>query len=416
MKARSSREQLHLQRSGLGTAQRHLPTGVGFLYPEESVFEAMLDGWATQMTSRSLSLGTIEDRVRRVRRLAAYTNDYPWNWYPADLEDWSSSLRSQQKPVVHSTLRGYQHDIAMFMDYLTDDRYGWGDECEQQFGTFPIQIYNELNMVSHGDGYEGRPEVRPLSRRELQDFFDFCDDRVATIKELGRKGWLAAFRDATIFKVIYAWGLRRTEAAMLDLLDFGPNAVAPEFGEYGSLVVRHGKSMAGSPPKRRSVSTVWKWAAEAVQEYVDEICPVYGYAEAAPRHREQNALERAMWPTERDGRVSPDHLTMRFASYREELGLPEELTLHCLRHSYITHLIEDGWEHYFVQDQVGHNWGSTTSLYTGVSSDFKNHLLRKSLDRISCHPESDAANGLNGDATSAARSTNSTGDGLKESR
>ena len=31
------------------------------------------------------------------------------------------------------------------------------------------------------------------------------------------KGWLSAFRDATLFKVAYAWGLRRREAAMLDV-------------------------------------------------------------------------------------------------------------------------------------------------------------------------------------------------------
>ena len=36
-----------------------------------------------------------------------------------------------------------------------------------------------------------------------------------------RKGWLAAFRDAAVFKVIYGWGLRRREAAMLDVADFG---------------------------------------------------------------------------------------------------------------------------------------------------------------------------------------------------
>jgi integrase/recombinase XerC len=44
---------------------------------------------------------------------------------------------------------------------------------------------------------------------------------------------LSAFRDATLFKVTYAWGLRRREVAMLDLADFSRNATAPEFGRYG---------------------------------------------------------------------------------------------------------------------------------------------------------------------------------------
>jgi len=50
-------------------------------------------------------------------------------------------------------------------------------------------------------------------------------------------------------------------------------------------------------------------------------------------------------------------------------------------HSYITHLIEDGWDAKFVQDQAGHDYASTTSLYTGVSSDFRTRTLRRVLDR-----------------------------------
>ena len=65
----------------------------------------------------------------------------------------------------------------------------------------------------------------------------------------GRKGWLPAFRDATVLKVAYGFGLRRTEAAMLDVADFGPNPHAPEFGEYGVCQVRFGKAMKGPPPQ-----------------------------------------------------------------------------------------------------------------------------------------------------------------------
>lgn len=74
-------------------------------------------------------------------------------------------------------------------------------------------------------------------------------------------------------------------------------------------------------------------------------------------------------------------INKRFGENRDALGMPEELHPHCLRHAYVTHLIEDGFDPYFVQRQVGHAWGSTTALYTGVSGDFKNRLLRQALDR-----------------------------------
>jgi integrase/recombinase XerC len=79
---------------------------------------------------------------------------------------------------------------------------------------------------------------------------------VARIRGLGRKGWLPAFRDATLFKSAYSYGLRRNETRMLDAADFGRNPRGPEFGEYGVCYVRHGKAKKGSPPKRRSVLAV----------------------------------------------------------------------------------------------------------------------------------------------------------------
>jgi hypothetical protein len=40
-------------------------------------------------------------------------------------------------------------------------------------------------------------------------------------------GWAPAFRDATMLKVAYAWGLRRREVRMLETNDFGSNPRAP---------------------------------------------------------------------------------------------------------------------------------------------------------------------------------------------
>ena len=90
----------------------------------------------------------------------------------------------------------------------------------------------------------------------------------------GRKGWLPVFRDAAALKVAYGFGLRRTEAAMLDVADFGPNPHAPEFGEYGVCQVRFGKAMKGSPPKHRSVLTVWEWVPQVLAQWIEEARPL----------------------------------------------------------------------------------------------------------------------------------------------
>jgi len=55
--------------------------------------------------------------------------------------------------------------------------------------------------------------------------------------------------------------------------------------------------------------------------------------------------------------------------------------LHCLRHSYTTHLLEAGYDPLFVQQQLGHSYASTTSLYTSVSSDFKQRAVQQMIAR-----------------------------------
>lgn len=341
--------------------------GVTPLHPEEAVFDAMLTGWSAQQRSRLLTETTVETRAHIVRRFGAFTNDYPWRWTSADAEDWSSKLFSAGR--AHSTVRNYQMGVALFLDYLVDPRYGWLAVCEERFGALPTQVFHEWNSAVHRSDYEGRPGNRPFTRQELQDFFDYCDDQLEGKRRLGRKGWLAAYRDACLLKCCYAWGLRRREVVMLDVADLRPSAAAPEFGDVGIVSVRHGKASAGGPPKRRSVLTVMAWSAEVMADYLAEVRSAYP------------AEHPALWVTERGGRVTVDHLTSRFASYRDALGLATELSPHCLRHSYVTHLIEDGFDPFFVQQQVGHAWGSTTALYTGVSGDYKNRVLRAALDQ-----------------------------------
>ncbi len=351
-----------------GAARLVLVEGTALLHPEPAMFEAMLTGWRTQQESRLLAAPTIEMRDKTIRRFQGFVGEYPWRWGPDDLEGWTVSLRSAGRS--RTTVRAYQNSLAMFCDYLCDARYGWVTECEERFGEHPVQICHEWNTADHVSDYEGVPGRRPFSRAELQAFFDHADDAVARAQQHGRKGGLAAWRDSVLFKVTYAWGLRRREATMLDTTDFSANPAAAELGRFGMLSVRWGKALRGSEPRRRNVATVMPWAVEALEEYLAEVRPCY-----AP------GGHVALWLTERGSRISLRHLNDRFVAYRDALGLPAELTPHCLRHSYVSHLVEDGVDPLFVQQQVGHSHAATTAIYTSVSTDYRNRVLRKALDR-----------------------------------
>ncbi|MFJ3926315.1 hypothetical protein [Streptomyces sp. NPDC090022] len=106
---------------------------------------------------------------------------------------------------------------------------------------------------------------------------------------------------------------------------FGRNPYGAEFGEYGRCLVRFGKAKKGSPPKRRGVLTVFDWTPDVLDEWFTEVRPLFG-----------NDNNPAAWPSERGLRI--------------------------------------------VQEQVGHEHASTTSLYTCVSSDFRTRTLWRHLD------------------------------------
>lgn len=266
-----------------------------------------------------------------------------------------------------STIRSYQAALRAFCSYVSSPDYGWDRVCEQFFGNLPSQVCFEWNTARHVQVGESEPTKRAFTRQELQALFDRADDEVAHIDRVDRKGWLPAFRDSTLFKVAYAWGLRRNEVRHLQTVDFSRNPHAAEFGQYGVLQVRYGKAMRGSPPKRRSVLTVFDWSPEIVADWLERGQPHLG-----------DGLD--LFTSERGTLVSESALLRRFRRYCNDLGLSPGLDFHSLRRSYVTHLIESGMDALFVQHQVGHEHAATTALYTSVSSDYRTRTLRTALD------------------------------------
>ena len=356
-----------------GSAVSMLAAGVRFLDEPAAVFDAMVEGWERQQASRRLRPTTVSARSQVVRRFQAFTDEYPWAWGPGDVEDFTVSLTSGGRMLSTGTIRGYHLALRLFLDFVTDRRYDWIVECEKRFGRVPMQVCHEWNTVAHLDQYEGRPERRPMTYEEIESFFDYCDGRVEQIVGSGRKGALAAMRDTQMFKTAYAFGLRRREVARLDIADLRVNPQVREWGRYGSLHVRYGKAVRGGPPRRRTVLAVpeFDWALEGLRQWVEQARP-----------RMSPGAHPARWVTERNSRVSVRYLDVRFAELRAGAGLPPELTLHCLRHSYVTHLIEFGYAERFVQEQVGHTVASSTAIYASVSSDFKNRILADALQRV----------------------------------
>ena len=102
-------------------------------------------------------------RERLVRRFLAFTNEFPWQWGPAHVDEWTLTLTAEQH-LAPATIRGYQTELRLFSEYLTDARYGWAAACEEAFGDVPGA---DLPRVEHDRapervrGQPGGPAVHP---------------------------------------------------------------------------------------------------------------------------------------------------------------------------------------------------------------------------------------------------------------
>ena len=78
-------------------------------------------------------------------------------------------------------------------------------------------------------------------------------------------------------------------------------------------------------------------------------------------------VRRTCGPPNAAGCSLAESISRAFNEIRREARLDEGRDFPSRRRSYVTHMIEDGYDAFFVQQQVGHEHASTTSICTGLS-------------------------------------------------
>ena len=265
-----------------------------------------------------------------------------------------------QRRLSEKTREVYSSEAERYLKYLAFRK-------KDLYSTAPSDIEEYLIFRRDGGASE-RTEGRILS--SLRAFYRFLisegnreDDnpaklvekpkesihlpRVISVEEVDEllssfpQDDILSLRDYTLFELIYSSGMRISEAVALDVSSYRK--------DDGTIFV------IGKRDKERLVF-IGESAQRALETYIDTVRPKLAV----------NTRETALFLNRRGGRLTRQAAHKRFHETTERLGL--DATIHTLRHSFASHMIERGADIRSVQEMLGHSDVRTTQIYTHLDT------------------------------------------------
>jgi site-specific recombinase XerD len=172
----------------------------------------------------------------------------------------------------------------------------------------------------------------------------------------------ADLRDRALLEVMYACGLRVSEAAGLDV-------GAVDLEQLAMIVTGKGN--------KQRMAVMGEPARAALDRY---LCrgrgPLYG------TRRKHASATGALFLNRRGGRLSPRAIQLIVRKYALAAGIDERVHPHLLRHTFATHLLDGGAELRVVQELLGHASPNTTQIYLHVTEERQRKVVEGSLDEL----------------------------------
>jgi integrase/recombinase XerD len=270
------------------------------------------------------------------------------------LKDYNYYLR-MERAMSQNTVASYCSDVEKFLKF-------YGGRLED------VSVADVEEYLQSREGLSERSQARVLS--SLRSFFDWllmekviednpCDrvdgpkigrylpnvlseeEVAALIDSVDVSGW-QGLRDRAILEVLYGCGLRVSEAVGLKI---------------SCLYFKEGFIRVIGKGNKERLVPIGDMAIAAVEEYLE--------ARRVPADSESSDVLFL----NRFGRsLSRISMFTMIKAQALAAGIRKEISPHTFRHSFATHLMENGADIRLVQEMLGHESVSTTEIYTHVDS------------------------------------------------
>ena len=277
------------------------------------------------------------------------------------------------KKVSKNTLQSYESDILQFDKYLSDKKMNYSkinqeDIIEylnhlQEIGKKTSSISRSLASIRSFYQYESRvkkiknnptegvqaPKVEKhapniLSSQEVELLLD-------QPKDVDLKGT----RDKAMLEFAYATGMRVTEMISLNIED---------------VDVENSTVVCKTANKQR-VIPLGSMSLKALKEYIEDARPILVRDEE----------EKALFVNINGRRLTRQGFWKIVKYYKDQAHITKDITPHVLRHSFATHLLQNGADLKSIQTMLGHSDISSTQVYMQFQDDSIKNIYRKAHPR-----------------------------------
>jgi len=278
------------------------------------------------------------------------------------IHEFTDHIATTRQLAAH-TVRNYVNDLVPLVEYLDEKGVTNLEKVDRLF----LRGYLAGLMSS---GYNRSSVARKLSA--LRSFFRYLRlignieldqtdlvtgpkkekklPAIASSHEIDRlldepdTGTDAGVRDRALLELLYAAGLRVSEANAMVLADL----------DLRTNEVR----VIGKGSKQR-VALFGKQGAYWLDAYLKNVRPKFL----------SRRSDDAVWMNQSGGRLTTRSIQRIVKKYAVAAGLNPDFHTHSLRHSFATHLLDGGADLRVVQDLLGHSSPATTQIYTHVSTE-----------------------------------------------
>ena len=278
-----------------------------------------------------------------------------------------------EKKVSVNTLQSYKRDLKQFEKYLeiSEEKYkdltdeGIKDYIKymQEEGKKPSTISRGLASIRSFYQYEAKNKVvekdptegiqSPKIEKRVPSVL--TSNEVALLLDQPKNVDLKGTRDKAMLEFAYATGMRVTEIISLNVEDINL--------ETGYATCKNGK-------KERTVP-IGEMSLKALKDYM-----------LNARHtmiKDDN--EKALFVNVNGQRLTRQGFWKIIKYYKEQAHITKDITPHVLRHSFATHLLQNGADLKSIQTMLGHSDILSTQIYMQFQDESLKNVYKKAHPR-----------------------------------